>query len=214
MSCDGLVSATSLRKSLTRYLLLWSLFSWAADLRETLAWAARCEQGAPELLEAKTVPLSLSKVGPKCGPSQCPIYPWSISLLSFCKMQLFRGVLLVSSQSFIGFDLYMLLFLHIFPLVNCLARLLSPVLTVTQLKAVSSVYAIAWRLDCPENSLLDSFSLPPLRHGQNIDKFFAMIRHKWPHVQFQESPHFYSEEAWWVISTTKFWLPTRIKLSL
>lgn len=148
------------------------------------------------------------------APANAQICPWSISLLSFCKMQLFRGALLVSSQSFIGFDLHMLLFLHIFPLVNCLAQLLSPVLTATQLKAVSNVYAIAWRLGCPENSLLDLFSLPPLRHGQNIDKFFAMIRHKWPHVQFQESPHFYSEEAWWVISTTKFWLPTRIKLSL
>lgn len=87
-------------------------------------------------------------------------------------------------------------------------------LTATQLKAVSNVYAIARMLNCSENSLLDSFSLPLLRHGQNIDKFFAMIRHKWSHVQFQESPHFYLEEAWWVVSTTKFWLPTRIKLSL
>lgn len=113
-------------------------------------------------------------------------------------MHLFRGTPFVSSQSFIGFDLHMLPFLaklHIFPLVNCLAQLLSPVPTATQLKAVSNVYAIARTLDCSENSLLDSFSLPLLRHGQNIDKFFAMIRHKWSHVQFQESPHFYLEEA-------------------
>lgn len=156
--------------------------------------------------------LSQSQVGPECGPSQCWDALKAFSLLPFCKMNsLLEGLVssaatasLVSTYKCFFFwwnckffylsNFFFSILLNFYP--QCSLQ--------TQLKAVSSAHAIvAWRLGCPENSSI-RFSLLPLSHGQNIDKFFAIARHKWPLVQFQESSFLLVWSSWSTVST----LPT------